>query len=95
LTAQTPFDLGHEVVRNPQVIERLLEGLSSVLRLTAVTCEALLYLLAAPVSGFGMFFGASCGCGHRVLQWAVWAFGITCFQDFVLSFVTSLGYNCA
>jgi hypothetical protein len=52
-------------------------------------------LLAAPVSGFGMFFGASCGCGHRVLQWAVWAFGITCFQDFVLSFVTSLGYNCA
>jgi hypothetical protein len=74
LAAQAPCDLGHEVVRKPQVIERLLEGLGSVLRLAAVTCEALLCLQVAPVSGFGMFFGASFGWGHGVLQCAVWGF---------------------
>jgi hypothetical protein len=44
LTTQTPFDLGHEVFRKLQVIERLPEGLGSLLRLAAITCEALLRL---------------------------------------------------
>jgi hypothetical protein len=56
LAPQTPFDLGHEVVRQPQGIKGLLEGLSRLLRLQA-----------APVSGFGMFFGASFGWGHGAL----------------------------
>ena len=50
LTAQTPFDLGHEVLRQPQVIEGLLEGFSGLLRLTAITCEALLRCAAATLS---------------------------------------------
>ena len=72
LTLQAPFDLGDEVFRKPQVIERLLEGLGSLLRLAVVTCETLLSLQAAPVSGFGMFFGISFGWGHGMLQCAVW-----------------------
>jgi hypothetical protein len=67
LTSQTPFDFGHEVMRKPQGIEGLLEGLSSLLRLAAITCEARLCLQVAPVSGFGMFFGASFGWGHGAL----------------------------
>ena len=43
-----------------------------MLRLAAITCEALLGLQAAPVSGFRMFFGASCGWGHGVLRCSVW-----------------------
>jgi hypothetical protein len=72
LTAQTPFDLGHKVARKPQALKGLLEGLSSLLCLAAITCEALLGLQAAPVSGFDMFFGTSFGWGHRVLRCSVW-----------------------
>jgi len=45
-----------------------------MLRLAAITCEALLCLQAAPVSGFGMFFSAPFGWGHGVLRCAVWDF---------------------
>jgi hypothetical protein len=45
----------------------LLEGLGGVLRLAAVTCEALLCLQVAPVSGFSLFFGVSFRWGHAVL----------------------------
>ena len=55
MAPQAPFDLGHEVFRQPQVIEGLLEGLGGVLRLAAVTCEALLRCAAATLSGFGVF----------------------------------------
>lgn len=55
-------------------MERLLQRLGGLLRLAAITCEALLCLQAAPVSGFGMFFGASFGWGHGVLRCAVWDF---------------------
>jgi hypothetical protein len=72
LTPQTPFNLCHKVVRKPQGIQGLLEGLSSLLCLVAITYEALLGLQAAPVSGFGMFFGPSFGWGHRVLRCSVW-----------------------
>ena len=71
LAAQAPFDLGHKVVRQPQVIEGLLEGLGCMLRLAAVTCEALLCVQVAPVSGFRLFLGASFGWGHGVLQCVV------------------------
>jgi hypothetical protein len=53
-------------------MERLFQDRGSVLSLAAVTCETLLDLQAAPVSGFGLFFGASFGWGHCVLQYAVW-----------------------
>jgi hypothetical protein len=42
-------------------MEGLLQDLRGMLRLAAVTCEALLGLQAAPASGFRMFFGASFG----------------------------------
>jgi hypothetical protein len=71
LTAQTPFDLGHEVFRQPQGIEGLLESLSRLLRLAVITCEARLCLQVAPVSGFGMCFGVSFGWRHGALLYTV------------------------
>ena len=71
LAPQTPFDLGHEVFRQPQVIEGLLEGLGGVLRLAAITCEALLRFAVAALSGFGVFFGVSLAWGHGVLLYFV------------------------
>jgi hypothetical protein len=67
LTPHTSFDLGHEVVRQPQVIEGLSEGLGGVLRLAAIPCEALLRCAAATLSGFYVFFDGSCDEGHNVL----------------------------
>jgi hypothetical protein len=67
LAAQTPFDLGHEVFRQPQVIEGLLEGLGGVLRLAAVTREALLRCAITAAAGFGVGFGISFVWGHDVL----------------------------
>jgi hypothetical protein len=67
LAAQAPFDLGHEVFRKPQLIEGLLEGHGGVLRLAAVTCEALLRCAITASSGFGVLFGISFVWGHDVL----------------------------
>jgi hypothetical protein len=48
-------------------MESPLQDLGDVLRLAAVTCEALLHFEAVALSGFGVLFGASCGCRHRAL----------------------------
>jgi hypothetical protein len=61
---QAPFDLGHEVFRQPQVIEGLLEGLDGVLRLAAVAREALVRFAITAPSSFGALFGVSCGGEH-------------------------------
>jgi hypothetical protein len=42
-------------------MESLLQDHGGLLCLAAVACKALLDLQAVPVSGFGMFFGASFG----------------------------------
>jgi hypothetical protein len=72
LTPQTPLDLGHEVFKQPQVIEGLLEGLGGLLRLAAVSCEALVRMAITAPSAFGMFFCASFGWGHGELLCIVW-----------------------
>jgi len=72
LAAQAPCDLGHEVCRQPQGIEGLLEGFGGVLRLTAVSREALVSLEAAALAGFGLFFGVSLCGGHGALLRCVW-----------------------
>ncbi len=72
LAPQASFELGDQVFGEAQVLQSVLEGLSGLLRLASVTLQALLRLQAAPVSGFGMFFGASFGWGHIVLRCAVW-----------------------
>jgi len=71
LTPQTPFDLGHEVFRQSQVIEGLLEGRRGVLRLAAVAREALLRCAITASSGFGVLFGVSFVRGHGVLLYFV------------------------
>ena len=71
MAAQTPFDLGHEVFRKPQGIEGLQESLGSVLRLAAVTFEALLRCAITAASGFGVLFGVSFVWGHGVLLYFV------------------------
>ena len=75
LASQAPFDLGHEVFGEPQVIEGLLEGLGGVLRLAAVTRKALLRFEAATLPGFRVFFDVSCGGGHGALLASVWVCG--------------------
>ncbi len=71
LAAQASFDLGHEVCRQPEVIEGLLQDLGGVLRLAAVTLQALLGFEVATLSGFGVFFGVSCAGGHGKLLYCV------------------------
>jgi hypothetical protein len=61
LAVQAPFDLGHEVFRESQVIEGLLEGLGGVLRLAAIPCEALVRFETTTPSGFGVFLCTSFG----------------------------------
>ena len=72
--AQAPCDLGHQVFRKTQVMEGLLQGLRGLLRLTAVTLQALLRLQATTLAGFGVPFDGSCGKGHGVLLCSVWVF---------------------
>ena len=55
-------------------MERLFQDLGGVLCLAAIMREALLHCAAATRSGFGLFFGVSCGEGHGVLLYAVWVF---------------------
>jgi hypothetical protein len=70
-----PFDLGYQVVGEAQVQERLFQDLGRVLRLAAITCEALLCGAVATLSGFYVFFDGSCDEGHGVLLCAVWVCG--------------------
>jgi hypothetical protein len=64
LAAQAPFDLGHEVYRQPQGIKGLLERLGGVLRLAAVPREALVRFAITALASFGALFGVSCGGEH-------------------------------
>src|SRR5215471_289274 len=75
LAPQAAFDLGHEVFRQPQVIEGLLEGLGGMLRLAAVPRETLLRCAIMALSGFGVFFCVSCGWRHGALLCTVWIVG--------------------
>jgi hypothetical protein len=74
LAAQAPFDLGHEVIRQRQVIEGLLEGFGGMLRLATVTREALVRFEAA-LSGFRAFFGVLLRGRHAALLRCVCVFG--------------------
>ena len=67
MTAQAPFDLGHEVFRKPQVIKGLLEGLGGVLRLAAVALEAFGRGATPALSRFGLSFMILSGTAHGVL----------------------------
>ena len=57
------------------MLQSLLGGLSDLLRLPAITCEALLNFEATTPSGFRAFFEVSCGAGHGALQASVWGCG--------------------
>src|SRR5215475_11947547 len=50
LAPQTPCDLGDQVFGEPQVLQSLVKGLSGLLRLAAVTGEALLSVAVATLS---------------------------------------------
>src|SRR6516162_9128987 len=73
--AQAPCDLGHQVFRKTQVMEGLLQGLRGLLRLTAVTLQALLGFQVATLAGFGVLFGVSCAADHGVLLYSLWGLG--------------------
>ena len=74
LTPQTPFDLGHQIYGEAQVLRGLLQGLDGLLCLVVITCEALLRCEAATLSDFRVFFHVSCGGGHGVLLASVGGF---------------------
>src|SRR5262249_21480866 len=75
LAAQTPFDLGYQVVGEAQVMEGVLQDLRGVLGLAAITCEALLRCAVATLSDFRVFFCVSLSWRHKILLCIVW---ITC-----------------
>ena len=75
LAVQAPFALGHEVGRQPQVIEGLLEGPCGMLRLAAVAREALLRCAITAAYGFGVFGGVTCVWGHGALLASAEVFG--------------------
>src|SRR5215471_20631443 len=56
-------------------MERLLQGLRGLLRLTAVTLQALLGLQVATLAGFGVLFGVSFAADHGVLLHSLWGLG--------------------
>jgi hypothetical protein len=61
LASQAALNLGYQVFREAQVLQSLRQDRGGVLRLAAIPCEALPGLQAAPVSGFGRFFGTLFG----------------------------------
>jgi hypothetical protein len=67
LTAQAPFNLGHEVFRKPQVIEGLPQGLGGLLRLAAVALEAFSGSMAPALYRFRLSFMILSGTAHGVL----------------------------
>jgi hypothetical protein len=69
---QARCDFGHEAFRQPQVIEGLLEGRCGVLRLAAVSREALVRFEAVECSGFGVFLGVSCAGGDGEFLRSIW-----------------------
>jgi hypothetical protein len=85
LAVQTPFDLGHEVFRKPQVIEGLLEGRSGMLRLAAVARETRMRFQATTLAGFGVVFGVSFREGHGELLCTVWIVGSRCEDNHIPS----------
>jgi hypothetical protein len=70
-----PFELGHQVFGEAQVLESLRQDLGGMLCLAAITGEALLRLQATALSGFGLFFGVSFRWGHDALLDSEWVCG--------------------
>src|SRR5713101_3781675 len=85
LASQAALNLDHQVFGDAQVIEGLLEGLSGVLRLTAVSREALVRCAITAPSGFDMFFCASFGWGHGELLCTVWILCGRCEENYAPS----------
>jgi len=71
LTPQTPFDLDHQVFGKAQVMEGLLHGCGSVLRLATISCKALVRCAITASSGFGVVFGVAFVWGHGVLLYCM------------------------
>ena len=67
LAPQASFDLGHEVFRQPQIIEGLLEGRGGMLRLAAVALEAFSGSVTPALSRFRLSFMILSGTAHGVL----------------------------
>jgi hypothetical protein len=56
-------------------MEGLLQGFGGLLRLEAITLEALLGFEAMPLSGFGVFFHVTLRWEHGALLGSVWVCG--------------------
>jgi hypothetical protein len=67
LAAQAPFDFGHQIFGETQVMEGLLHDLRGVLRLAAVALEAFSGGATTALSGFGVAFLIGFGTDHSVL----------------------------
>ncbi|MGH8071769.1 MAG: hypothetical protein ACRERE_42350 [Candidatus Entotheonellia bacterium] len=74
MTPQASFDLSHELFGEAQVLQSPLQGLGGLLRLAAVTLQALLGFEVATLSSFGVFFGVSCAWSHGALLRSVGVF---------------------
>jgi hypothetical protein len=67
LAAQAPFQLGHDGLRQSQVLQGTVQGLGSPLCVVPIALQTFLGLSAVALSGFGLLFGVSFPGGHGVL----------------------------
>jgi hypothetical protein len=67
LAPQAPFNLGYQVFGKAQVMERLLQGLRGLLRLTAVALEAFSGCTAPALYRFRLSFMILSGTAHGML----------------------------
>jgi len=67
LAAYAAFDLCHQVFWQAQVLQGLVQGLRSPLRLAPIAFETLVRLEATTVSGFGLLVGISFAGGQGAL----------------------------
>ena len=74
LGLQAAFNLGHQGIREIQVLQGLMEGLDMVLGLSALLPEAFLGVESTAFSGFDLFVGISFHGGHSEILRTVLVF---------------------
>ena len=64
LSAQAPFDLNDEVLRQAEVVEGLVDGIDIALGLALLLLMTLFRMQASAFDGFRVLFDVSLGSGH-------------------------------
>jgi hypothetical protein len=95
LVVQAACDLGHDGLRQGQVLQGVVQGLGGPWRLASITLKTCMGLQATALSGFGWLCGVSFEGGHSMLPltvllamhgWKETDFSVVLFRpDFMLA----------